>query len=316
MFLLSRMPPWVEWLLVIILMYICCSLCSGCGHNIYRELEITGVRMAIPIGDGEIGFAAGNVKAVTATVRGGAAFETTTTSGGGLFSGSTGQSKITQFKANIQLNEGNIVEIMTSSNVSDTVKIALATNLGPAVTAPFFPNSVLQTQTADIHIGKASIISNNVEKIGHTGMEFVTDRVFDTVDNVHTNGVLANITKLPDQIGVHVSKIFDLLLWVVVAICLTFLLSSFIDIWKRHKRSKHDPTDLHVEEVTELVKPKKKIDWGKIGRGIVKFFKTCFGLFLLIPKPIRQKMQDFAIEWAKKKMEERKQKKQDESQNK
>ena len=99
-------------------------LLAGCGHNMFVERERTGFAMAIPIGENaEVGITIGTEKSVIATVRGGASFETSSSNGGGIMSGSGGQSKITQFKSNIQLNEGNLVEIFTSPDLRSSASL-------------------------------------------------------------------------------------------------------------------------------------------------------------------------------------------------
>ena len=90
------------------------ALLCGCGHNVYLEREITGLGFIVPVGDSALGLTIGSVKTVSATVRGGTSLETTSSVGGGLFSGSGAESRITTFKTNQQLNEGNLKEVLLS----------------------------------------------------------------------------------------------------------------------------------------------------------------------------------------------------------
>lgn len=157
-------------------------LLAGCGHNRILESESFGLAVEVPTGDGPIVLSIGSHKSTRALLRGGSSIETTTSSGAGIFGGAAGHSKVTQYKANAQLNEGNLVEILTSSNCPPEAKVLLARNLSDASTAPFFPVSVLQTKEATIHLGKAAVLSNGVEKLeGYTGIDLMVDKVTDVI---------------------------------------------------------------------------------------------------------------------------------------
>lgn len=151
-------------ILILLILGIINALC-GCGHNVYLERETTGFGVDVPFGDANLGVVIGCSKTVRATVRGGASFETSSSNGGGLFSGAGGQSKITQFKSHGQLNEGNLVDILTSPECPEAAKVELAKNMSNGINAPYFPGSILQTKESTIHIGRAAIQSNGVEQI-------------------------------------------------------------------------------------------------------------------------------------------------------
>lgn len=166
-------------------------LLAGCGHNRIFESESFGLAVEVPTGAGSVVLSIGSHKSTRALLRGGSSLETTTSSGAGLFGGAAGHSKVTQYKANAQLNEGNILEIMTSSNCPPEAKIILAKNFSGATEAPFFPVSVLQTKEATIHLGKAAVLSNGVEKLdGKTGIDLMVDKVTDVIGTNVVNHTL------------------------------------------------------------------------------------------------------------------------------
>lgn len=181
-------------IIVAILISLSMMLCTGCltGHNIYREKEMTGIDLSIPLGQSFVGLQIGATKTVTAVVRGGVSFETTSANHGGLFAGAGGQSKITQLKSNAQLNEGYLAEVLCSTNVPIEVKLMLASNLTEAATAPYFPGSILQTEGSTIHIGRNAILSNNVERLTPEarGLDRLVDKTADVIGTNVVNNVL------------------------------------------------------------------------------------------------------------------------------
>ena len=109
------------------------SLISGCGHNRFNEYRSTGLTAVIPFGDmGSLGVGIGSTEYTTAMIRGGSSFSTETAAGAGLLSGAAGSSRITTFKSNTQLNEGNLVKALSASNISEDVKVELASVLSPS----------------------------------------------------------------------------------------------------------------------------------------------------------------------------------------
>jgi len=243
------------------------SLC-GCGHNVYWEREITGIRLDIPMGDGTLGFAIGCDKSIKATMRGGASFETSSSNGGGLFSGSGGQSKITQFKSHAQLNEGNLVKVFCSSNVPDAAKVVLASNLAAGVNAPYFPGSILQTKESTIHIGRAAIQSNAVDQIQSTrpqGLDLVVDKTGDVVHDVvnpfegTVREVKGTVKEAESAIATTSKEIKDLLRTLILVIVGALLVVSLIAILvSKSRKSKKKiviDTGLQEEDTSDATKP-------------------------------------------------------------
>lgn len=251
-------------------------VCTGCmtGHNIYREKEMTGLDLSIPLGQSFVGLQIGATKTVTAVVRGGVSFETTSANHGGLFAGAGGQSKITQLKSNAQLNEGYLAEVLCSTNVPIEVKMMLASNLTEAATAPYFPGSILQTEGSTIHIGRNAILSNNVERIAPEarGLDRLVDKtadvigtnvvnnVLDTTGNVvhdvvnPMQGTVEQISNTAKEIGNTVdtasTQIKQILASLIATIIGALLLVSVIGfvIGKRTKQPKHIHVDACLEQ--------------------------------------------------------------------
>ena len=180
----------------------------GCGHSVLVESKITGLGAILPIGDGHtLGFVLGSMDATTATVRGGTTVETTSVSGGGIFSGEAGINHITKMQAHAQLNEGNLRDVMMSENVPDAAKIILASNLVAAAKAPELPPTVIQAQTASIHSGSDAVVSNNVPLINHAAG---IDNLVNQVANVTTNVTGQVISVIPTTVGEVTGVVTDI----------------------------------------------------------------------------------------------------------
>ena len=177
---------------------------SGCGHNRFNEYRSTGLTAVIPFGDmGSLGVGIGSTEYTTAMIRGGSSFSTETAAGAGLLSGAAGSSRITTFKSNTQLNEGNLVKALTESNISEDVKVELAKGLAKEMRAPDISPSVLQTREAVIYSNGAT------NEFGYpfkpTGVDKVIEEAADTVKDVvgditdATENVVNNVTDSVDN---------------------------------------------------------------------------------------------------------------------
>lgn len=156
---------------------------SGCGHNRFNEYRSTGLTAVIPFGDmGSLGVGLGSTEYTTAMIRGGSSFSTETASGAGLLSGAAGSSRITTFKSNTQLNEGNLVKALTESNISAEVKVELAKGLAKEMRAPDIQSSVLQTREAVIYSN--GVTNEFIYPFKPTGVDKVVGDVTDTVKTV------------------------------------------------------------------------------------------------------------------------------------
>ena len=236
------------------------TLLCGCGHSVLVESEVTGFAVRVPILEaGNLGVTLGSAKLTTATIRGGTTLETTSSSGGGIFSGDGGVNRITTFKTNAQLNEGNLKEVMLSTNVPDAAKIMLASNLCSAAKAPKVAQTVLQTPTTTIHTGEATI-SNSVEALNRvSGLDKVVETipevvkpvvnvipetvhpVTDTVTNITTglvDSVIGGVTEITGQVNETVtetsndlSKIFKDLKWATLFKWIGLIIAAALSGW-------------------------------------------------------------------------------------
>lgn len=295
---------------------------AGCGHNAYRESETTGLSFDIPIGDDHIGLSIGSTKTVTAVVRGGSTFETTTANGGGLLSGNVGQAKVSRLKTpNTQINEGYLADVLMSTNVPVDVKLELAKHI-PNAKSEDFQDSILQTKTATIHLGSEAIISNNVESIGLSGGDLLVDKTFGTIDNVVTNSVVNDLVKLPSEVTSDIAHIADdaeqavsevadttrsvmrLLVFIVLIICTVCIISIFKDVLaaRQNKPKPTTPasppsdTPTSESEVTQEVTtspPNKPSPKQGFFAKLFLWIKIAIGWIMLIPPPVRAKIVDF-----------------------
>lgn len=153
----------------------------GCGHNRYNEYKTWGLAFQIPVGDlGSLGVCLGSMESSTAMVRGGSSFNSQTLSGSGLFAGAGGTAKVTTFRANEQLNEGNIVKIMEAPEVPDKVKEELAKNI--KADAPDFDPSAMQVREGTLYSnGYNRELTNQFQP---TGVDKVVEEVTSTTEHL------------------------------------------------------------------------------------------------------------------------------------
>ena len=158
-------------------------LVIGCGHNRVNMHSTFGPSVSIPCGDlGSIVVSIGSSKTTSAMVRGGSSFTTESAEGGGLLSTAGGTTTISTFKSNTQLNEGNLVKVMTSTNVPDKAKIALAEKLSKGMTAPGFEPAAMGTREGIMYV-------HGFDKqldftFNPTGVDKLADMTKDVVEDV------------------------------------------------------------------------------------------------------------------------------------
>lgn len=173
--------------LTVILLLILVLMNSGCGHNMLIENETIGFAARVPVGDANyVGVVIGSSKQVVAAVRGGASFESTTSAGGGIFSASGAENKITTFRSNLQFNEGNLNDAFANPDVPMDVKLKLAEGVVTAAKAPKFPDSIVTTRDAVMQLGAKAVTSNavSVANLKPTGVDNVVNKTPDVVKAV------------------------------------------------------------------------------------------------------------------------------------
>ncbi len=138
---------YLQILFTVVICFVCCS----CGHTIFTETKLIGVDATFPLPDGQrIGARIGDLEQTTATVRGNTSFTTHNVTGGGIFSGSAGTGRYSALSAGPQLNEGYVTEVMTSPNVPESVKLAIAEKY-LTVGAPV--SNAAQSKTLGVAVG-------------------------------------------------------------------------------------------------------------------------------------------------------------------
>ena len=175
------------WLGALILLFIVITTCSGCGHSMLVMNKNVGLLLRFPVGEANyIGFGIGSTEATVAAVRGGTSFESTTSAGGGVFSGSGAQNNITCFRSNLQFNEGNLRDAFTSPDIPMEVKLKLAEGVVEGAKAPKFPDSIVTTRDVTMQLGDKAVASNAVcvSKLEPTGIDKVVDKTPAIVDSV------------------------------------------------------------------------------------------------------------------------------------
>ena len=182
-------------------------LVIGCGHNRVNMHSTFGPSVSIPCGDlGSIVVSIGSSKTTSAMVRGGSSFTTESAEGGGLLSTAGGTTTISTFKSNTQLNEGNLVKVMTSTNVPDKAKIALAEKLSKGMTAPGFEPAAMGTREGIMYV-------HGFDKqldftFNPTGVDKLADMTKDVVEDV--KDITKDVIDRPlDSLDNTVSEVSD-----------------------------------------------------------------------------------------------------------
>ena len=96
----------------------------GCGHNIHSNNKGVGIDLSWQSENYVPSLKVGYWDNTNAVVRGNSTYTSTTSTGGSLFS-SGGTQTTSQLITGMQLNQGNLKEILTSKDNSDQVKIAV-----------------------------------------------------------------------------------------------------------------------------------------------------------------------------------------------
>ena len=253
---------------------LCTTLLTGCGHNMYFENETTGLCLRIPIAEGaDLGLMVGSTKSVTATVRGGTSFTSESSNGAGILSGDAGIAKITQFKSNTQINEGNIVKVLTDTNVDESVKLELVKQLDFKASAPDFKPSILQTRSSLVASSGADV--SKVKPFNSTGVDkiieiapAITTPVVDAVKEITTttvdaaanvaNTTIENTADVATSVGDHVVATTTNIVKVFRLILTIFIVSGILSVWmllkpKKKKVAKKTEIDTHLEESVPLI---------------------------------------------------------------
>lgn len=213
----------------------------GCGHNRYNETKSWGVGLSVPLGDvGQLSLCLGSTETTIAMVRGGSSFNTETIAGAGIFSGAGGTAKVTTFRSNEQLNEGNVVKIMESPDVPDKVKVELAQNFKKAAEAPEIEPSAMQVREAALYAnGYKGELTNQFKD---TGVDKVVDSVENIVEDVADNTaeiITSTTDSITDAVVDTTGNLTKAQAWGAIGTFLMVVLSVF---WYKYTKSRQQPT--------------------------------------------------------------------------
>lgn len=100
-------------------------LVTSCGHNIASQSKGIGIRVSWTGDSNFPELQAGYYDNNTGVIRGNATYTSSTATGGGLLTGQGGTSQTFQLSTGIQVNEGNLVKILSDPNTDENTKIAL-----------------------------------------------------------------------------------------------------------------------------------------------------------------------------------------------
>lgn len=198
-----------QWIGALIMLLVLMFMCTGCGHSMLVMNKNVGLLLRFPVGEANyIGFGIGSTEATVAAVRGGTSFESTTSAGGGVFSGSGAHNNITCFRSNLQFNEGNLRDAFVSPDIPMEVKLKLAEGVVEGSKAPKFPDSIVTTRDVTMQLGDKAVASNAVAvtKLEPTGIDKIVDKTPAIVDSV-TKPVTSTVHDLVNPLEGTVSSI-------------------------------------------------------------------------------------------------------------
>lgn len=212
-------------------------LITGCGHNIVCNDKGTGILFRVPLPDGNSLFELklGNIESSRAIIRGNSTYDILTSTGGQFISSAGTTSRIL-LTSNIQLNEGNIKNILTSPNLSDQAKIMLINFLTSQKAPNTTPMTIKSVGTAgstekdslkveaikDALVQKTSDTINNITPVLAQGTIKTTSKITNSLENT------AKTVQINYQLQRLITNIIIILaLLIIFLVLLTFILKAF-----------------------------------------------------------------------------------------
>lgn len=221
---------------------------TGCGHVVFTDTKVNGVDATIPLPDGQrVGARIGVIEQTTATVRGNTSFVTQNAAGGGVFSGSASTGRVSMLSTGPQLNEGYMTEVLTSPNVPEAVKIALAEKY-LTVKAPMVHPASTKTLGAALGSGEnppsVEPVSTGLDKVIEKSAEVlpkVTPALADATKSIVNN----TVSTVGDTSTSAFSTIKSVSRVVTIIVGLVVLLAGLVTFvyYKLKKKSKAEISD-------------------------------------------------------------------------
>ena len=159
----------------------------GCGHNIVSDCQTVGLDLSFPIFGYPFGVRLGKVKTSTNCLRGNAAYMSQSNGSTNVLSGDTQSTRVTQFSANTQINEGYINQFLSNQKIQPAVKQAFIKLYLSKQDAPEIVPITTRTPTSATSAGQSSKIhqtslQKTISKIGNTTLKglvkSITKKIF------------------------------------------------------------------------------------------------------------------------------------------
>ena len=221
------------------------AICVGCaGTNMYYEHDAIGLDLTVPICGQRVGLVLGSVKSTSTAVRGGTSFDSQSTSGTGL-NGNATVARKTTFRANAQLNEGNVVKIMESPYTSDKAKVVLAKQIGDGVVAPDFEPTAMRTRDGVIYANgyKGSAIPNDFSSTGIDKIIEDTTGVITSISDDITSSATTVIGGTTGSITTITKNLYLAKMWAGISTIALCALAFFLFGKKKTKKKKEATTE-------------------------------------------------------------------------
>lgn len=221
-----------------------CFFVAGCGHSITHTDRGTGVVARIPLPDGSslLDLKVGKIDSTTTILRGGTTYDSTTSTGGTFF-GSIGTSERIQVSATPQFNEGNVREVLISSDCDPVTKQMVLQYLIEQK-APVPQPSSTTTIGASAATGKdaaavkpaATGVDNLINKVGEA-VPVVAKATTDTISEV-SNTTGATVSSVGDTIKSAISNLSKIAIIAIITAIIVLVLALIVFFRLRRKAKK------------------------------------------------------------------------------
>lgn len=206
----------------------------GCGHSTYHKVEGTGLygRVPLPNGTSLVEVAIGDLSITSGILRGGTTLDENTSKGGTF--GTVSLGRHTTLRTEPAMNEGNLRDVLTSSNVDNKTKQKIAEYLITRTQLPPPASAVTSVNSGAATGDKESIPQATPTK---TGIDNAVDKVAEVTPKIvepiadNASKVITNISNDIEQGTSNVvngfwNTIKSIKTWIIISlgiIIITFL---------------------------------------------------------------------------------------------
>lgn len=218
---------------------------TGCGHNVQTSTKGIGINMSWQSDSYVPSVKVGYWDVTNATIRGNTTYTTTTATGGSLFN-SGGTQTTTQMSTGLQINQGNLVQILTSKENSDQVKIALVkilTRLKTAQPVPTVAKTVVAAGGTGKELPEVKPVTTSTDKIIQTAGQVAKTAV--PVAGEAYKSTTSSATSIVSDIKEAIIKVMSSVKAIVIAVVILLIIIAGIAfyVYRNYKKKKELKTE-------------------------------------------------------------------------